>query len=191
MWRGVCACLLLAASLLACDVTMTAPSEPSGGAGASATADTGGDVTALPAACRVQGGGALPDPACTPGAADPAVTQANVQSTICVTGYTTRVRPPISYTEPLKKDLVRRYGLTGSLSSYELDHLVPLEVGGAPRSVHNLWPESRAQHPGADEKDRLENRLHDQVCQGRVSLADAQRMFEQNWEQAWEQAGRP
>ena len=36
----------------------------------------------------------LPDPACTPGAIDPAVTQADIATTICRTGYTATVRPP-------------------------------------------------------------------------------------------------
>jgi hypothetical protein len=146
-------------------------------------------VAALPAACHYQGGGVLPDPVCTPGAADQAVTQANIASTICVSGYTTRVRPPVSYTEPLKRDLMARYGASGPPSSYELDHLVPLEVGGAPASVHNLWPEASGTHPGSKDKDRLENLLHDQVCGGRVALADAQRMFEQSWVQAWQRSG--
>jgi hypothetical protein len=29
---------------------------------------------------------------------------------------------------------------------YELDHLVPLEVGGAPSTATNLWPEPNS-HP--------------------------------------------
>jgi hypothetical protein len=119
------------------------------------------------------------------------VTQANVATTICVTGYTKQVRPPESYTGPLKKQLMARYGDTGSAASYELDHLVPLEIGGAPRSVRNLWPEARSARPGASEKDGLENYLHTQVCAGRMQLADAQKMFEVNWVQAWEQAGQP
>jgi hypothetical protein len=190
---GAGLCALLCASLLGCTVTVNAdPSLPTNSPGAqAATADDGGGLAVLPAACHVQGGGSLPDPACQPGAADPAVTQDNARTTICVSGYTTRVRPPVSYTDALKRDLVRRYGLSGSLSGYELDHLVPLEVGGAPRSVRNLWPEARAQHPGAGEKDHLENLLHTRVCNGSIALADAQRLFEQNWVQAWEQLGRP
>jgi hypothetical protein len=181
-------------ALLGCTATVT--TQPAGpdapGAGSSAPADTGGGLAGLPAACHVQGsGGTLPDRACTPGAADPAVTQANIQSTICVRGYTTGVRPPVSYTDAVKRDLVGRYGLTGTMSAYELDHLVPLEVGGAPRSVHNLWPEARATHPGATEKDHLENVLHDLVCGGRLQLVDAQRMFEQDWARAWQQLGSP
>ncbi|HXM57360.1 MAG TPA: hypothetical protein VOB72_18325 [Candidatus Dormibacteraeota bacterium] len=186
--------LLLGTALLACTATVTTTSpgsEPAESPGTAATADTGGGVAALPAACHLQLAGALPDMACAPGATDPAVTQANVGSTICVSGYTTRVRPPVSYTDPIKTDMIRRYGLRGAASAYELDHLVPLEVGGAPRSVRNLWPEPRNQHPGASEKDHLENLLHDRVCQGRMPLADAQRMFEQNWVDAWHQLGSP
>ena len=190
---GVCACALLCAALTGCTATISSGiPEPSGGAvGTAGTQDDGGGLAALPAACHAQSGGALPDPTCEPGAADPAVTQANIHSTICVSGYTTRVRPPVSYTDPIKRDLLHRYGMTGTMADYELDHLVPLEVGGAPRSVRNLWPESRLQHPGSIEKDHLENLLHTQVCDGRMQLADAQRMFAQNWLQAWQQLGKP
>ncbi len=133
----------------------------------------------------------MPDSACTPGAADPAVSQANIGSTICVSGYTSRVRPPVSYTSALKKQLMARYGETDSASNYELDHLVPLEIGGAPRSARNLWPEPRPAVPGVREKDRFENYLHAQVCAGRMALADAQRAMAVNWVQAWQQAGQP
>ena len=45
------------------------------------------------------------------------------------------------------------YGDAGSLRDYEYDHLVPLELGGAPNDPRNLWPE-----PGAspNPKDELE-----------------------------------
>ncbi|MGW4529241.1 hypothetical protein [Amycolatopsis sp. NPDC004378] len=35
----------------------------------------------------------LPDPACTPGALNPDVTQASIGSTICVSGWTATIRP--------------------------------------------------------------------------------------------------
>jgi hypothetical protein len=73
----------------------------------------------------------LPDPNCTPGATDPAVTQDNIDSTICVSGYTKTVRPPTSVTNPIKLERMQAYGFTDSKSNYELDHLIPLEVGGA------------------------------------------------------------
>ena len=39
------------------------------------------------------------------------------------------------------------YGLTGSPSAYEYEHLIPLELGGATNSPRNLWPEPDT--PGA------------------------------------------
>ncbi|HKF76481.1 MAG TPA: hypothetical protein VKF59_10100 [Candidatus Dormibacteraeota bacterium] len=183
---------VLLTGLCACSVAAGAGAGGStAGPSAAPATDAGEGLGGLPGACHLTGGGALPDPACTPGAVDPAVTQATISSTICVSGYTSRVRPPESYTEPLKRDLLARYGLPGPLSNYELDHLVPLEVGGAPRSVRNLWPEPASVHPGSLDKDRLENRLHDEVCSGQMRLADAQLAIATDWLQAWEQAGRP
>src|SRR5438445_32968 len=85
----------------------------------------------------------LPDPKCTPGAIDPTVTQDNIDSTICVSGYTKTVRPPVSVTEPQKLESMKSYGFTDSPSNYEFDHLIPLELGGAPDDMKNLWPEAR------------------------------------------------
>lgn len=184
---GSCAVLM---ALMSCTVTVS-PAPPVDTTPAPALPDAGPDrgLAGLPLACHYNS--ALPDPACTPGATDPTVTQANIGTTICVRGYTAQVRPPVSYTDPLKKALMERYGATGSASQYELDHLVPLEVGGAPRLVRNLWPEPVTSHPGSIEKDHLENYLHAQVCAGRMSLTDAQRAVAANWLQTWDQAGRP
>lgn len=102
------------------------------------------------------------------GATDPRVTQATIEQTICAPGWSEDVRPPESYTEPIKRQLVAARG--GSLSDYELDHIIPLELGGAPASTANLqlqlWPDARA-------KDHYENAYHAAVCSGSMSLADA------------------
>jgi hypothetical protein len=86
----------------------------------------------------------LPDPSCQPGATNPDVTQATIGSTICVSGRTSTVRPPTSYTNPLKVQQIAQYGYSDtSTADYEEDHLIPLELGGSPRSTLNLWPEPR------------------------------------------------
>lgn len=124
----------------------------------------------------------LPDPARTPGAVNPAVTQANIHETVCVRGYTRTIRPPVSYTEPLKREQLREYGYADQrIWHYEEDHLVPLEVGGAPRDPRNLWPEPRYGYWNAARKDRLENEMHWLVCRGRISLHAAQAVFERDW----------
>jgi hypothetical protein len=126
----------------------------------------------------------LPDPACQPGATNADVTQSTIGSTICVSGWTSTVRPPTSYTNPLKTRQIAEYGYTDtSLADYEEDHLIPLELGGSPRSAKNLWPEPRYQTGGktAANKDAIENKLKSLVCAGTVTLAAARRAIAKNW----------
>jgi hypothetical protein len=120
----------------------------------------------------------LPDPTCTPGATDPAVTQANINQTICVSGWTSTIRPPEDYTENLKREQMLVYGDTNPISDYEEDHLIPLELGGSPTSPQNLWPE-----PGAspNPKDAVEDAARSAVCDGRITLAAAQQSIASNW----------
>ena len=57
-----------------------------------------------------------------------------------------------------------------SLSSYEEDHLLPLELGGAPRDPKNLWPEPHTGSQNAYSKDGVENAVKKAVCAGRATL---------------------
>jgi len=124
----------------------------------------------------------LPDANCTPGAIDTTVTQNNIQSTICVSGYTSTVRPSTSYTNKLKVQQIIDYGYTDTnMSDYEEDHLIPLELGGSPTDPKNLWPEPYNIPNGARVKDRLENLLHKMVCNGSIILAEAQKEIATNW----------
>lgn len=120
----------------------------------------------------------LPDPSCTPGATNPAVTQANIDVTICRSGWTETVRPPESYTEALKYTDMAAYGDTGSAGGYEEDHFIPLELGGSPTSQLNLWPE-----PGAspNPKDAVEDAAKRAVCDGNMTLAAAQKAIATDW----------
>jgi len=125
----------------------------------------------------------LPDRVRTPGATNPAVTQATIRATICVAGWTATIRPPAAYTTRLKRQqLAAGYAYRGDMNpaDYEEDHLISLELGGAPSSALNLWPEPYA-GTGARAKDRVENRLHALVCSGRLPLATAQRAIAVNW----------
>ena len=124
----------------------------------------------------------MPDPRCTPGAITRTVSAANIQSTMCRRGYTRTIRPPKSVTEPEKRASLAAYGDTGPLHDYEYDHLVPLELGGAPNDPRNLWPE-----PGAspNPKDELEQRLRSMVCASELSLAAAQHAIAADWVSAY------
>jgi hypothetical protein len=130
--------------------------------------------------CRARAGGQLPDPRCTPGSVDPAVTQANIDSTICRSGYTEGVRPPESQTSHAKFDVAYPAYHIPDRDRSELDHLVSLELGGS-NDITNLWPEVG---PLPNPKDKVENALHRAVCDGRVRLAAAQRAIAINWRTA-------
>jgi len=135
------------------------------------------ETSASNANCHIRG--VLPDSSCTPGVIDQRVTQANIQQTICVSGYTKTVRPPVSYTDTLKREQIVAYGYTDtSTRDFEEDHLISLEIGGSPSDPKNLWPEpGRSPNP----KDKIENLCHEKVCTGQITLAQAQQQIAINW----------
>ena len=130
----------------------------------------------------------LPIASVTPGVTNSAVTQANIQQTICTSGYTATIRPSASYTTKLKiSQLAGAYKSFAdkSLASYEEDHLISLEIGGNPTDPKNLWPEPYA-GIGARIKDQIENKLHDLVCANKMPLATAQKLISTNWYAAYQ-----
>ena len=110
------------------------------------------------------------------GEVDAHVTQATIHSTICEHGYTAKVRPPRPFTDATKRRLAN--GLHGSPQDYELDHLIPLGLGGHPTSANNLWLQA---WPEAAIKDRDELRLHREVCAGRITLEQARHEMLTTW----------
>ena len=133
-----------------------------------------GQVTgSLTGPCHTRDSGQLPDPRCTPGSYDPSITR----DVICAPGFSTRsYRPPASETDRAKYDVVEpAYGISDVKG--ELDHLVPLELGGS-NDLSNLWVEAgKIPNP----KDAVEDRLHAEVCDGTISLRTAQADIANNW----------
>ena len=116
----------------------------------------------------------LPDSTCTPGAIFPDATVAQ----ICTPGYSSSVRNVPQY---IKDKAYAEYGIASHApGEYEVDHLISLELGGS-NAIANLWPEPADPRPGFHEKDKVENYLHDQVCSGKMSLAQAQAQIATNW----------
>jgi hypothetical protein len=129
-----------------------------------------------------------PDPVLTPGSLNPSVTQANISSTVCKSGWTATIRPPTSYTNSLKKTQIAQYGYKDtSLALYEEDHLISLELGGDPTDPANLWPEPYTislpdgQSVRAHVKDAFETKLKNEVCKGTITLAKAQAEIGDHW----------
>lgn len=134
----------------------------------------------------------LPDPRLTPGDAIEGVTAEQV----CTPGYAHSVR---HVTAETKREVFAEYGLERNHTGYcggrrgcEIDHVISLELGGS-NSIKNLWPQSYDSQPwNAHVKDHLENRLHELVCSGRMSLDEAQHAIATNWISAYQQyVGQP
>ena len=128
----------------------------------------------------------LPNTKLTTGDIDPAITQKNIHTTVCVKGYTKTVRPPSYYTNKLKKIQIAEYGYTDTNPlHYEEDHLIPLSIGGSPSDPKNLWPQPRLSEWNAQRKNILELKIYKLVCDGTVPLDVARQSLAHNWIDAY------
>ncbi|MBX4192566.1 HNH endonuclease [Candidatus Parcubacteria bacterium] len=123
--------------------------------------------------CAVRG--PLPDPNCTPGSVFTDLTLERM----CTPGYTKEVR---NVSTKLKAQIYAAYNIEypQPTGSYELDHLIPLALGGS-NDASNLFPESEEPNPGFKEKDVVEVYLQEEVCAGHVALALAQVQIAKDW----------
>lgn len=113
---------------------------------------------------------------------NPQVTQANIRRTICVHGWTKTIRPPVSYTNGIKHNLMQQQHIEWTREhEFELDHQIPLQLGGHPRDPHNLRLQPWKGPDGATAKDIVETRMKRLVCVGRVSLQRARDCMAKNW----------
>ena len=120
-----------------------------------------------------------PDPTLTPGA----VRTTDVDD-ICSTDTRS-----LRHGSRERSDLIyERYGVARSDEmQYTLDHLIPLEIGGAD-TIENLWPEPRRSLAGEwddTRKDQLERRLEVLVCGDELDVREAQRAISEDWTEAW------
>jgi hypothetical protein len=118
-----------------------------------------------------------------PGAINQDITQDTIGQTICNPNWSTRSeRPPSAYTTALKIKQLKTLGWSDqSTADYEEDHLISLELGGNPTDPNNLWPESYKTTPNARDKDKVENYLHAEVCNGAMTLQEAQKEVSGDW----------
>ena len=131
----------------------------------------------------------LPNKSMTPGVINPEVIQENINETICVVGWTKTIRPSSAYTSNLKARQIAEYGYVDTnKDDYEEDHLIPLSLGGHPRDKRNLWPQPKVTQWNAIRKDRLEKKLHYQVCAQILTLKEAQEKIGTNWVKAYKEA---
>ena len=117
------------------------------------------------------------------GMVDPRVTQNNIQTTICRRGWTRTVRPSRDVIDAIKRNLAA--DMRVSPRDYELDHIVPLDLGGAPLDLRNVRLQPRAGACHAHMKDDLERRLSIMVCAGDLTLKGAQHEIATDWRAAY------
>ncbi|HIH20389.1 TPA: HNH endonuclease [Candidatus Micrarchaeota archaeon] len=124
----------------------------------------------------------LPDRACSPGAINASCTVKD----ICTPGYTKTVR---NVSQSVWNKVFEEYGVTEhSGETFEVDHIVSLQLCGS-NDISNLYAEPVDPRPcpqgfvrcGFKEKDKVENWLNDQVCNGLMTLTDAQHQIAENW----------
>ena len=120
----------------------------------------------------------LPNPKLTPGLADLALTK----EALCAPYFSTKS--------------IRRHGSRASTDAIynaygvgrdespcpcEIDHLIPLEIGGS-NDVRNLWPQPDSGILwNSKRKDELETQLHTEVCSGVIDLRTAQQEIAKDW----------
>jgi hypothetical protein len=85
-------------------------------------------------------------------------------------------------TVAMEQKVFARYHLPWTQrAGFKIDHLIPLELGGADR-IDNLWPQSlRAKPYGPDRKELLAAVLLMKIARGQMTLAQAQEEIRRDW----------
>jgi hypothetical protein len=103
---------------------------------------------------------------------------------ICAPDYMAKLK---ATKESTKEEAFERYGLRATNAPGDvLDHLVPVELGGSD-DLENLWPQPAKGEWNAAQKDALEQKLHAMVCNGSITLKQAQTAIKKNWVAAYTQ----
>lgn len=145
---------------------------------------------------RSENGYPVPDPRCTPGGVNPSVTEDVLRDP----SWRTREVRNCAESEAQKHIAYRWYDIakprinSNENQVCELDHLVPLELGGAD-GMGNIWPQCGPDAVALNEryfkrKDLVENYLAEAVKKGQMPLAQAQRGIAANWTQYLDAATR-
>jgi len=130
-------------------------------------------IAAPPARYWYRNGFALPVARLTPGAIRTADTSVYCHQ---------RTRDVRHTSAALKDTVYRAFGwTTAAHPAGEVDHKVPLELGGADVRA-NLWFQPAPDHLA---KDSVENWARREVCAGRMSGVWAQQIFMRDWTHAW------
>jgi len=85
-------------------------------------------------------------------------------------------------TEEMERHLFDRYHIPWRRrSEFKVDHLIPVELGGAD-VMDNLWPQSLYARPySVERKELLTRHLLARIAAGKMTLAQAQKEVSEDW----------
>jgi len=146
------------------------------------TAPTPPGVPMLRTDCRwrlYRDGAIGTDPVCAPGRINRAVIGHTAQ-TICNRAWLAvagRQQPSVS----TKDDLLYEYQLPGNPVTYVAARVIPVEDGGSPTSLANLYPLPLNGWGGEETRAVVADQLHDEICSHQITVAQAAKLLEGDW----------
>ncbi|HTX40023.1 MAG TPA: zf-HC2 domain-containing protein [Bryobacteraceae bacterium] len=120
--------------------------------------------------------GPKPTPALTPGETRPVTIEQ-----VC---RNSQAEVITQVSDETRRAVFTEYAIYAHRDDFEVDYLITPDLGGS-RSIRNLWPQPYNARWNARVKDRLEQRLHDLVCTGKVDLSTAQHDLAADWIKAY------
>jgi len=113
---------------------------------------------------------------------DQRVTQQSIGETICRPGYASAVAPPFDELMARKDRMLAERGIDADdAADFALDRRVPVVLGGSPDAPSNLGLLPWAGRQGERRKARAAVMLKRCVCEGKLSLAEAQAAIVGDW----------
>jgi len=131
-------------------------------------------ILALPAIALAQ----KPSGIYTPGAKTKAT-----DAQVCAADYESSVKPLADHQ---RKEALARYGKREDDTTFELDHLIAVSLGGS-NDPDNLWPIPKNKEYGPEWKAELDKTLHQMVCDKKITLKAAQDAVKKDWTKAYDQ----
>ena len=118
----------------------------------------------------------LPSSFQTPGAKG----KAN-EAQVCAADFEASAKPVAKWQ---KEQALERYGKRPEDYPGDLDHLIPVSLGGT-NDPDNLWPLPSNRGMGPGEKNALDLKLHELVCAKSITLKVAQDAIKKDWVKAY------
>jgi hypothetical protein len=103
------------------------------------------------------------------------------EAQVCAADFEASVKPMAKWQHD---QALERYGKRPEDFTGDLDHLIPIGLGGT-NDPENLWPLPPNKDMGPAEKKALDLKLHQMVCDKTMKLKDAQDAIRKDWVKAY------